>query len=181
VINDPTAVFVYLAGVLGAVYWLSGLKPLARVFEIAPAILWAYFVPMVSTTLGITPADSPAYDWMVRHLLPVSLFLLMVTVDVPALLKLGRPATVMMLTGTVGIIIGGPIALAVFGTWLPADAWKGLGALSGSWIGGTANLVAVAESIETPEAMFGPIIVVDTVFCRLTSCVSIAGTTPTHP
>lgn len=162
-INDPTAVFVYLAGVLGAVYWLSGLKPLARIFEIAPAILWAYFVPMVSTTLGITPADSPAYDWMVRHLLPVSLFLLMVTVDVPALLKLGRPATIMMLTGTVGIIIGGPIALAVFGTWLPPDAWKGLGALSGSWIGGTANLVAVAESIETPEAMFGPIIVVDTV------------------
>ncbi|MEJ2151939.1 MAG: DUF819 family protein [Gemmatimonadota bacterium] len=162
-INDPTAVFVYLAGVLGAVYWLSGLKPLARLFEIAPAILWAYFVPMVSTTLGITPADSPAYEWMVRHLLPVSLFLLMVTVDVPALLKLGRPATIMMLTGTVGIIIGGPIALAVFGTWLPADAWKGLGALSGSWIGGTANLVAVAESIETPEAMFGPIIVVDTV------------------
>jgi uncharacterized membrane protein len=163
VISDPTAVFVYLAGVLGAVYWLSGLKPLARVFEIAPAILWAYFVPMVSTTLGITPADSPAYDWMVRHLLPVSLFLLMVTVDVPALLKLGRPATIMMLTGTVGIIIGGPIALAVFGTWLPADAWKGLGALSGSWIGGTANLVAVAESIGTPDAMFGPIIVVDTV------------------
>lgn len=162
-ISDPTAVFVYLAGVLGAVYWLSGLKPLARVFEIAPAILWAYFVPMVSTTLGITPADSPAYDWMVRHLLPVSLFLLMVTVDVPALLKLGRPATIMMLTGTVGIIIGGPIALAVFGTWLPADAWKGFGALSGSWIGGTANLVAVAESIGTPDGMLGPIIVVDTV------------------
>lgn len=162
-IADPTAVFIYLAGVLGAVYWLSGLSSLSRIFDLLPAIIWAYFVPMVSTTLGITPAASPAYEWMTRYLLPLSLLLLMMTVDVPALIRLGRPATIMMLTGTFGIIIGAPIALAVFGTWLPPEAWKGLGALSGSWIGGTANMVAVAESIDTPEAMFGPVIVVDTV------------------
>lgn len=162
-ITEPTAVFVYLAGVLGVVYWLSELGPLRRVFGLAPAIIWAYFIPMLSTTFGITPAESPAYDWMVRHLLPVSLFLLMVTVDVPALLRLGKPATIMMATGTVGIIVGAPIALAVFGWWLPADAWQGLGALSGSWIGGTANFVAVAESIGTSDAMMGPMIVVDTV------------------
>lgn len=52
-------------------------------------------------------------------------------------------AIIMMLAGTVGIIIGGPIALAVFGQWLPPDAWKGFAALSGSWISGTANLVAM--------------------------------------
>lgn len=120
-------------------------------------------LPMVATTLGITPAASPAYGWMVRFLLPLSLLLLMMTVDVPALLRLGRPATIMMLTGTAGIVLGGPIALAVFGRLLPAEAWKGMGALSGSWIGGSANLVAVAESIETPDAMLGPIIVVDTI------------------
>ena len=78
-ITDPTAVFVYLAGVLGVVYWLSELQPLRRVFGLAPAIIWAYFIPMLSTTAGITPVESPTYDWMVRYLLPVSLFLLMVT------------------------------------------------------------------------------------------------------
>ncbi|MDX1623623.1 MAG: DUF819 family protein, partial [Gemmatimonadota bacterium] len=85
------------------------------------------------------------------------------TVDVPALVQLGRPATIMTLAGTFGIVIGGPIALAVFGRWLPPDAWQGLAALSGSWIGGSAQLVAVAESVGTPDAMLGPIIVVDTV------------------
>jgi uncharacterized membrane protein len=100
---------------------------------------------------------------MTRYLLPLALLLLMMTIDVPALLKLGKHATIMMLAGTVGIIVGGPIALAAFGWWLPAEAWKGMGALSGSWIGGSANLVAIAESIETPDAMLGPIIVVDTV------------------
>jgi uncharacterized membrane protein len=60
-------------------------------------------------------------------------------------------------------VIGGPIALLVFGPLLPEGAWMGFAALSGSWIGGTANMVAVAESVGTPDAMFGPIIVVDTV------------------
>lgn len=160
---DPTAVFVYLAGVLAAIYALAGIGRLRRFFEILPPILWAYLVPMVSTSAGILPPASPAYDWITRYVLPVALLLLMMTVDVPALVKLGRPATIMMLAGTAGIVIGGPVALAVFGHWLPVDAWKGLAALSGSWIGGSAQLVAVAESVETPDAMLGPIIVVDTV------------------
>ena len=160
---DPTGVFVYLAGVLAAIYALAGVRRLKGFFEILPPILWAYIVPMVSTSLGILPAASPAYDWITRYVLPVALLLLMMTVDVPALLKLGRPATIMMLAGTAGIVIGGPLAFAVFGHWLPPDAWKGLAALSGSWIGGSAQLVAVAESVGTPDAMLGPIIVVDTV------------------
>ncbi|HUP20843.1 MAG TPA: DUF819 family protein [Gemmatimonadota bacterium] len=162
-VTDPTGVLVYLAGLLAAIYVLAGVPRLSRGFEILPPILWAYMLPMLSTTLGIIPAASPAYDWVTRYLLPMALLLLMMTVDVPSLFKLGRPATIMMLAGTAGIVIGGPIALAVFGRWLPEEAWKGLAALSGSWIGGSAQLVAVAESVETPDAMLGPIIVVDTV------------------
>ncbi|MGH7565139.1 MAG: DUF819 domain-containing protein, partial [Gemmatimonadota bacterium] len=61
-ITDPTGVFVYLASLLGAAYWLSGLAPMRMIFDLAPAILWAYFLPMVSTTLGIIPSQSIAYD-----------------------------------------------------------------------------------------------------------------------
>ncbi|MBW3660261.1 MAG: DUF819 family protein [Gemmatimonadetes bacterium] len=162
-ITEPTGVFVYLAGVLAAIYALAGIPRLAKFFEILPPILWAYMVPMLSTTVGVVPPVSPAYDWIVRYVLPLALLLLMMTVDVPSLLRLGKPATIMMLAGTFGIVIGGPIAFAAFGRWLPPDAWKGLAALSGSWIGGSAQLVAVAESVGTPDAMLGPIIVVDTV------------------
>jgi uncharacterized membrane protein len=162
-ITEPTAVFVTLAGLLATIYALAGIPRLARFFDLLPPILWAYMLPMLATSFGLLPAASPAYDWITRYVLPVALLLLMMTVDVPALLKLGRPATIMMLAGTAGIVIGGPIALAAFGRWLPPDAWKGLAALSGSWIGGSAQLVAVAESVETPDAMLGPIIVVDTV------------------
>ena len=68
----------------------------------------------------------------------------------------------MMLAGSLGIIVGGPVALALFGSFLPGDTWMGLAALSGSWIGGTPNMVAIKESVGTPDSLMGPIIVVDT-------------------
>ena len=162
-ISEPTALFVYLAVILGSIFWASNLPQLQPILRITPPVVYVYFLPMLSTTFGITPPSSPTYDWMTRYLLPFSLMLLMVTVDVRAILRLGRVALVMMLTGTMGIILGGPLALALLGRWLPADAWMGMAALSGSWIGGTANLVAIKESIGTPDSVLGPIIVVDTV------------------
>jgi uncharacterized membrane protein len=128
-----------------------------------PPIIWVYFVPMFCTTFGLTPAESETYSWMTRYLLPVALFLLMITVDVKAILKLGRMAIIMMLAGTAGIVIGGPIAYAIFGSFLDPDAWMGFGGLAGSWIGGSVNMVAVLESIQAPPDVFGPAIVVDTV------------------
>ena len=162
-LTDPMAVFAWLAAVLAFVFWASGLPRLRRLFEITPPVIYAYFLPTLSTTFGITPPSSPAYDWMTRYLLPVALLLLMISVDLRAIGRLGSTALIMLCAGTVGIIIGGPIAWLAFGAFLPPDAWTGLAALSGSWIGGTANLVAVAESVGTPESVMGPIIVVDTV------------------
>jgi uncharacterized membrane protein len=162
-LNDPTAIFIFLAGLLGTIFWLSGLQRLQPLFRVTPAVIYVYFLPALSTSLGITPTSSPAYDWMIRYLLPVSLLLLMVTVDVRAVVRLGSKALIMMLAGSAGIIIGGPVALALLGRFLPPDTWMGLAALSGSWIGGAPNMVAIKESVGTPDSLMGPIIVVDTV------------------
>lgn len=162
-ITDPMGVFAYLAAALGIVFWASTLPNLRKFFNIIPPIILAYFVPTLSTTFGVTPIASPAYDWMRAYLLPIALLLLMITVDLRAIMRLGPMALIMMVAGTVGIILGGPIALAVFGAWLPEDAWKGFAALAGSWIGGTANMVAMKESVGTPDSLMGPIIVIDTV------------------
>jgi uncharacterized membrane protein len=162
-LQDPMAVAAWLAGVPAVVFWLSGVPRLRRLFEITPPILYVYFLPTIATTLGITPASSPTYDALIRYALPFSLLLLMITVDLPAVARLGRTATVMMLAGTTGIVLGGPLALLVFRHFLPGDAWMGFAALSGSWIGGASNMVAMAASVGTPPDALGPVIVVDAV------------------
>ena len=162
-LSDPNLIFAYLSGVLALVFWASGLPALRKLFTVTPPLIYAYFIPTLSTAFGITPLASPAYDWIARYLLPVALLLLVISIDLAAIAKMGWMALVMMLAGTAGIVIGGPIAFLAVGSWLPEQAWTGLAALSGSWIGGSANMMAIAASVGTPDSILGPIIVVDTV------------------
>ena len=129
--TDPMAVFAFLAMLVAVIFWLSGLERLKKTFEFIPPVIYVYFLPMFATTLGITPASSQAYDWMTRYLLPFALLLLMISIDLKSIVRLGPTALFMVVAGTVGIIIGGPISLMIFGGYLPPDAWKGFAALSG--------------------------------------------------
>jgi uncharacterized membrane protein len=162
-VSEPTTLFALLAAIIAVVFWLSKTQICAPFFKYLPPILWVYYLPMFATTLGITPAESPTYAWMARYLLPIALFLLMITVDLKAIVRLGKIAIIMMFAGTAGIVIGGPIAYAVFGHFLEPNAWQGFAGIAGSWIGGSVNMVAVVESIEAPPDVLGPAIVVDTV------------------
>jgi len=162
-IQEPMSVAGFLAAVVALIFWLSELPALKKIFEYTPPVIYVYFTPMLLTTAGVIPSASPAYEWLIRYLLPFALFLLMVSVDLKSVAKLGRTALIMVVAGTAGIVIGAPIALLIFKGALGPEAWKGFAALSGSWIGGTANMVAIAESVGTPDSEMGPVIVVDTV------------------
>lgn len=157
------SVLAFLSFLVATIFWLSGREALKPFFRFVPPVIFVYFLPMLATTAGLTPPTSPVYDWLTRYLLPFSLFLLMISVDLKAVAKLGGMALFMVMAGTVGIVIGGPVAYAVFGPFLPADAWQGFAALSGSWIGGTANMVAIQQSVQASDATLAPILVVDTV------------------
>lgn len=163
-VTDPMPLAALLTAVLGVVFWLDSFDQLEPVFKYLPPVIWAYFVPMLFTTIGITPAESGVYDWMSTYLLPFSLFLLMITVDLNAILRLGPMALFMMCAGTLGIVVGGPVVFALFGPFFEDPvAWKGFAALSGSWIGGTANMMAMKQSVGTPDSTLGPLLVVDVV------------------
>jgi uncharacterized membrane protein len=162
-ITEPMAVFGYIAAVAAGIFHMSTLPRLRKFFDLTPPVIYAYFVPTISATLGIIPGSSPVYEWMTRYLLLVALVLLMLSVDVKSILRLGPMALFMVVMGSVGIVLGAVISFLVFGSFLPDESWKAFAALSGSWIGGTANMVAIAESVGTPDALMGPIIVIDTV------------------
>lgn len=162
-VSDPTAVAIYLIVLIGILHWISPYRFLSPVFKYLPPAIWVYFLPMVSSNIGIIPQSSPVYDWIRLYLLPSALVLMLLAANIPALVRLGAKALVTMVIGTAGIAVGAILAFTMFHWWLPDEAWRGFGALTGSWVGGSANMIAVATSIGTPDSMLGPIIVVDTV------------------
>ena len=160
-LENPAGILAVLISVLAVIFWLTQRPVAGRIFKIVPALVFCYFVPTALTTAGIIPAESPLYDWIKTHLLPASLFLLVLSLDVRAILRLGPKAIIMLLSGTAGVVIGGPIALLICQQWLPEDAWRGMAALCGSWIGGTANMVALGETAKVTDSMFATMVIVD--------------------
>lgn len=164
-IREPLQILAVLLGVLAILFALNRHPRFGKLFRVVPLLVFAYFVPALLSNTGVIPIESPLYDFIKKWLLPASLVLLTLSVDVPAIVRLGKPAVVMFLTATVGIVIGGPIAYLLLGSLVPEalgdQAWKGLAALSGSWIGGGANFVAIGESVGAEASTLGMMVVVD--------------------
>lgn len=162
-IQEPLQLFGYLAGITGFLFWLGSLKRFESFFGVLPPIVWVYLVPSLLTAAGLTPSSHSVYDMMAYILLPFALFLLTITIDLKAVLGLGKMALGMMMVGTAGVVIGTAVSYMVFRSYLPADGWQSLASLAGSWIGGTGNMVAIQQSLEAPSAILGPVIIVDSV------------------
>lgn len=110
-----------------------------------------------------------------RYLLPASLVLLCLGIDFKGLINLGYKALVMFFAATIGIVIGGPIALYLVLTFAPGlipaepeQVWRGLSTVAGSWIGGGANQNAMAEIYGVVDApIFPTMIIVDVVVANI--------------
>ena len=135
----------------------------SRLFRILPVPFWCYMIPMAATTVGWLPASHPFYSFLSQQLLPVCLVLLLIGTDLRSVARLGPLALRLMLIGSAGTLLGGLISFWLYRGWLPEGTAGAVGALAGSWIGGSANLIAVKEALRVPDPLIAPIIVVDAV------------------
>jgi len=176
-IKDPVFLLAYLAGVVGLVFQVARLPALRGLFDRLPALVWTYFIPMLSTSAGLIPDDSPLYRALARYLLPASLVLLLLSSELKAIARLGRTALVVMAAGCLGVALGCMAAFVLLRPWLPSEAWKAAGALAGTWIGGSANLIAVGATLGLSPELQGVIIIVDTVvgYTWMGILISLAG------
>ncbi len=162
-ITHPAALVCALVLIEAAVLYVSSRKRFQRYFSFIPPVFWIYCIPLIASATGVIAASSPVYQWLSTYLLPASLVLLLMSSDVRAISALKGKALLMMAAGSLGIMIGIPVAFALFKGAAGAQMWSGFGALSASWVGGSANMVAAKEAIGVPDAVFAPMVIVDTV------------------
>jgi uncharacterized membrane protein len=162
-IESPFALLATLAASVALVFRLEALPAFAPLFRRLPAIFWIYFLPMLASTAGLLPTASPLYGALTRHLLPAALVLILLSSDLRAIARLGPRALGAMAAAAAGVAVGAVVAFLLFRDALGSEAWKGLAALTGTWIGGSANLLAVATALELSPDAQGVAILVDTV------------------
>ena len=200
--TDDTIVFGLLMLTLGLIFYTSSLKKgfWSKFYKIVPALFMAYMLPAILTTLGlispewktsevvnevtkITTHESSLYFVASRFLLPAALVLMTLSIDLKAVFNLGPKALIMFFTGTVGIIIGGPIAVLLVSLVSPEtvggagfDAvWRGLSTLAGSWIGGGANQTAMLEIYQYNQEKYGVMVFVDIVVANIWMAILLIG------
>ncbi len=147
-----------------------------KFYTYIPMLLLCYFVPSLLTTFGIIdPKQSQLYFVASRYFLPASLVLLTLSIDLREIINLGPKAIIMFLTGTLGVIVGGPVAILVtsaiapdvVGGMGPEAVWRGMTTIAGSWIGGGANQAAMFEIFGPSESLYSIMITVDVIVAEI--------------
>lgn len=175
--NDAIVLGLLLIVLAFVFYTASSETPFWKKFyTYVPPILLCYFLPaLLAWPLGlISGEESQLYFVASRYLLPASLILLCISIDFKGVLNLGPKALIMFFAATLGIVLGGPVALLITTSLFPdlfdisaSELWRGLSTIAGSWIGGGANQTAMKEIFEVDDNLFASMIVVDVVVANI--------------
>lgn len=175
--NDATVLGILLMVLAFIFYTSSSENPFWKKFyTYIPALLLCYFLPSVLNSIGLISGElSGLYFMASRYLLPASLVLLTLSIDIKGIINLGPKAIIMFLAGTFGIVIGGPLTIILLsyispdlvGGSGPDEIWKGLATIAGSWIGGGANQTAMKEMFGCSDKLFSAMITVDVIVANI--------------
>lgn len=173
-ITNDAVVLGLLAATLGFVFWTAS-RPQGfwkKFYAIVPALLMCYLLPAIYNSVGLIDGETSKLYPMARdYLLPSSLALFCIAIDIGAILRLGPKAIIMFLTGTVGVMLGAIVSFVAMGIIHPetvaGDTWRGMATLAGSWIGGGANQAAMKEVFEVDSTLFGQFVAVDILVANL--------------
>lgn len=161
-ISSPAGIVAVLAAVCSFFFYLEKRTGWA-LFNYLPPLIFIYLIPVALSNGGIIPSKSPAYDFMGDSILPMFLAIMLLKVDLAATVRIMGKGVYVMLFGTLGVVIGAPVGFMLVSHGLGPEAWKGFGALAGSWIGGTGNMLAVGQMVGLDESSleFGYAVIAD--------------------
>ena len=109
IFTNDAIVFGLLMASLAFVFHTSSSdnKNWKRFYKVFPPLLMAYLLPSFLNSFGIISEEhSELYKMAKLYLLPTSLVLMTLSIDLKAIVNLGPKSVIMFLTGTVGGAVG---------------------------------------------------------------------------
>ena len=186
-ITNDAVVFGILLGIIYFTFYTSSLQNRfwQKFYLFFPSILICYFVTGLLNSFNIISGEnSKLYDVASKYLLPACLVYFTISIDFQALKRLGPKAIIVFLAGSLGVMVGGPVALWIVKTISPAtvsgETWRGLATIAGSWIGGSANQTALKEVFNPSAEIFSQAIAVDVLTAELWLALLLFGVSKAH-
>ena len=137
-----------------------------KLFEYLPSIVIIYFIVMLFSTFGIwqkSESVTATYKFLKSNLLPAMIFLMLLSADMREIVKLGKKMLLTFFLASISIAIGFIGTFSLFHSSFEPDSWKAFAALSGSWMGGTGNMVAIQGALDLPDSAMGYTLLIDSI------------------
>lgn len=153
-----------------------------KIFEFLPTIVILYFSIMLLSTFGVFEKSeeiNSSYKELKTNLLPAMLFLMLLNANLKEIKKLGFKMLLTFFLASFSISIGFIGMFALMSSYFEPNAWMAFSALSGSWMGGTANMVAIQGALNLPNSAMGYTLLIDSInyaiwVMFLLACVPLA-------
>jgi uncharacterized membrane protein len=162
-ITSPFAYLLFLA-FLATVFHLLDTRTTWRVFKFIPAVVFIYAFSMLFASLGVFDKNEEIdaiYSLTKTNLLPAMLFLMLLQVDFRHFFKLGKSLLISYVLAVLSLAFAFVMVAFLFS--FDASSAAAFGALAGSWMGGTANMIAVGSALGVSQEAFGYALIVDSV------------------
>lgn len=127
--------------------------------KITGAIL-ALLGAIILANLKIIPVDSPVYDTVWSYVVPLAIPLLLFKADLKKIKRESGRMFGIFHIGALGTVIGTFISAFIFSALIPHVA-EIAGMMTGSYIGGGVNFVAMTSTFKAPENITNATIVAD--------------------
>ena len=163
------AALIFIAAILIFLPRLLKGKAAQAFFKFAPPIVLLYLGLMLLCTFRLwdLEATAEAYSALKNPLLYAMLFLMLLRCDLKKIIKLGPKMLIGFFSATVSIGLGFVISYGIMHSALGEGAWKALGALCGSWMGGGGNMLAIQAALHVDEATMAYALVMDSICATL--------------
>ena len=164
-IEDGLTYVVLLIVIASAIVYTEK-KSRHKFFDYLPSIVILYFTVMLFSTLGVwqkSDSVTASYAFLKSNLLPAMIFLMLLSADMRKIFTLGKKMLLTFFLASVSIAMGFIGTFFLLHTYFAPDAWKAFAALSGSWMGGTGNMVAIQGALNLPDSAMGYTLLIDSI------------------
>jgi uncharacterized membrane protein len=144
-----------------SVFFVSRLFKNSRLLAAIPSILFVYGFPMLLSNIGVLPSADPFYEWCSHYIPGFSIVLLVMGSDYSRLFQIGRPAILALVTTSAAMTVSCIVVSLSFDQLFSVNMAQPAALLIGTWIGGTANMIAIHQSIGATNELLSAVIVAD--------------------